>query len=162
MMPSKQAGAAAEAGLSVRPSAWRMLMTVSQVFLVVVPRIVIGGDVVFGRTGWVVFGLCLVAFPFVAVRFIVTVVGVRGVRVRRAVRTRRCGWDEIDSVTVESRGRFLVLVLRRRAGGKVEVALNFVPRSDRRLLVQAIEARAAAGVVQRDDVLVGALGQGIA
>ncbi|MFF0018765.1 PH domain-containing protein [Streptomyces sp. NPDC005374] len=144
--------------MSIRPSPYRMLMVFSPVLLfLVVPRIVIGGDVVLGRTGWEIFGLCALFLPFLVARFSVMVVGEQGIAVRRALRTRRLGWDEIGTVAVESRNVHLVLVLERRSTGRAEAALTFVSKPDRRRLIETIASRVPAEVVRQDDILLRAL-----
>lgn len=140
--------------LSIRPSPYRMLMAFSPILLfLVVPRIVIGGDVVFGRTGWEIFGLCTLLLPFVVTRLSVLVVGEQGIAVRRAFRTKRLGWDEIGTVAIESRNVHLFLVLKRRSAGRAEATLTFVSKPDRRRLIETIASRVPAGVVRQDDIL---------
>lgn len=153
-----EATAKAASGLSIRPSPYRMLMVFSPILVfIVVPRIVIGGDVVLGRTGWEIFGLCTLLLPFLVTRFSVMVVGEQGIAVRRAFRTKRLGWDEIGTVAVESRTVHLMLVLKRRSAGRVEAVLTFVSKPDRRRLVETIASRVPAGVVRQDDILLRAL-----
>ncbi|WP_329138165.1 hypothetical protein OG552_29785 [Streptomyces sp. NBC_01476] len=138
-----------------------MLLVVSPILLFfVVPHIVMGGDVVMGRIGWEVFGLCSLVLPFLVARFTGVVVGEHGIAVRRACWAQHVAWDEIGTVSVESRGWHLLLVCRRRKTGRVRATLTFVGKADRRRLIEAIAARVAEDSVIRDEVLAQALGHG--
>lgn len=142
-----------------RASPYRMLWFFSPILLFfVVPRVVFG-DPVFGRTCWEIFGLCVVVFPFVMVPFGWTVVGERGVTVRRAFRTRHLDWDDIGAVELRSHSLHLLLVLTGRDTGRAETVLTFVQKAERRLLVETIVSRVPPEAVRTDELLLRVLGR---